>query len=85
MYRGGFRIILTRFYILRRNLNIGCNPSLEPSRWDGLNEGYNVCFYLEIWAIFPEIFLLLVYLEHYLHVHLKKIDLPKRSHNVKLT
>ena len=40
------------------NLNICCDPSLEPSWWDGYNDSHNLCFYGKVRTLIPKLFLL---------------------------
>ena len=52
--RGVMRII-QKYFFLFLNENICCDPSLEPSRRDGSNDGHKICFYGEIWLIIPKL------------------------------
>ena len=46
------------FFFLFLHENICCDPSLEPSRRDGSNDGSQNTFYGEIWLIIPKLSLL---------------------------
>ena len=35
--------------------NIYCDPSLEPSRRDGSNDGSQICFHGKIWINIPNV------------------------------
>ena len=63
--RGALKIIQTYFFLLL-NENIHCEPSLEPSRRDGSNEGLQRMFNEEIWKVIPKLSLLPPpYLDHF--------------------
>ena len=55
--RGGYEDN-SKIFFLFINENICCDPSLEPSRRDGSNDGSQDMFYGEIWLSIPELSLL---------------------------
>ena len=48
----------SKIIFLFLNENISCDPSLEPSRRGGSNDGSQNIFYGEIWLIIPKLSLL---------------------------